>query len=184
MSDNFDQRELIHKKIHRLLEAFVYDYLRKSGAHEAAKNYYKEARLYDWPPPWLSSERIFPTTFTNAQESNQAYQTYTTTTNVNTSQVVDAGSSQTYISPPIFTPDQVSEWNVENQEGNSISGITVNDNTKLLFITISTLIPFATTRPIPYFTHYQMNMMNGTITSIKKVTWTILYNSRVILIRN
>ncbi|CAG8751757.1 5593_t:CDS:2, partial [Gigaspora rosea] len=131
MSDNFDQREGIHKKIHRLLEAFVYDYLRKSGAHEAAKNYYKEARLYDWPPPWLSSERIFPTTFTNAQESNQAYQTYTTITNANTPQVVDAGSSQTYISPPIFTPDQVSEWNVENQEGNSISGITANDNTKL-----------------------------------------------------
>ncbi|CAG8521965.1 6709_t:CDS:1 [Dentiscutata heterogama] len=37
----------------RLLEAFVYDYLRKSGCIETARTYFEEAQLDDWPPPWL-----------------------------------------------------------------------------------------------------------------------------------
>ncbi|CAG8520598.1 27049_t:CDS:1 [Dentiscutata erythropus] len=60
----------------RLLEAFVYDYLRKSGCIETARTYYEEAQLDDWPPPWLeqlvtSSISPIPPSVTTTQRSRE-----------------------------------------------------------------------------------------------------------------
>ncbi|CAG8610329.1 2289_t:CDS:1 [Acaulospora morrowiae] len=41
------------KRTSRLLEAFVYDYLKKTGYNETAKTYFREVKLNNWPPTWL-----------------------------------------------------------------------------------------------------------------------------------
>ncbi|CAG8639634.1 37752_t:CDS:1 [Gigaspora margarita] len=51
MSRDIDNE--FRQRTFRLLEAFVYDYLRKSGCIETARTYFEEAQLDDWPPPWL-----------------------------------------------------------------------------------------------------------------------------------
>ncbi|CAG8461583.1 9352_t:CDS:2 [Scutellospora calospora] len=51
MSREIDKE--FRQRTFRLLEAFVYDYLRKSGCIETARTYFEEAQLDDWPPPWL-----------------------------------------------------------------------------------------------------------------------------------
>ena len=57
--------EEFRKRTFRLLEAYVYDYLKKSGCTETAQVYYNEANLSDWPPSWLinpSESRSFSST--------------------------------------------------------------------------------------------------------------------------
>jgi hypothetical protein len=49
------KNEEFRKRTFRLLEAFVYDYLKKSGCTETAQAYYNEANLSNWPPSWLSN---------------------------------------------------------------------------------------------------------------------------------
>ncbi|CAB4388976.1 unnamed protein product [Rhizophagus irregularis] len=45
--------EEFRKRAKRLLEAFVYDYLRKSGCTDTARTYFEEVGLDNWPPEWL-----------------------------------------------------------------------------------------------------------------------------------
>ncbi|CAG8444051.1 17097_t:CDS:1 [Cetraspora pellucida] len=83
IDNEFRQRTL------RLLEAFVYDYLRKSGCIETARTYFEEAQLDDWPPPWLEqlvtspiSPVAVPPSVTTTQQSREesfdySDQTYT-----------------------------------------------------------------------------------------------------------
>src|SRR5579859_1686075 len=53
MSQQINSEEFL-KRSKRLLEAFVYDYLRKSGCVDTAKTYFEEAGLDNWPPEWLT----------------------------------------------------------------------------------------------------------------------------------
>ncbi|CAG8692583.1 12712_t:CDS:2, partial [Gigaspora rosea] len=59
MSRDIDNE--FRQRTFRLLEAFVYDYLRKSGCIETARTYFEEAQLDDWPPPWLEQLITSPT---------------------------------------------------------------------------------------------------------------------------
>jgi hypothetical protein len=45
--------EEFRRRAKRLLEAFVYDYLRKSGCTDTARTYFEEVGLDNWPPEWL-----------------------------------------------------------------------------------------------------------------------------------
>ncbi|CAI2166306.1 5533_t:CDS:2 [Funneliformis geosporum] len=46
--------EEFRNRVKRLLEAFVYDHLKKTGCDDTAKTYFQEVGLDDWPPEWLN----------------------------------------------------------------------------------------------------------------------------------
>ncbi|CAG8559042.1 1553_t:CDS:2 [Funneliformis caledonium] len=46
--------EEFRNRVKRLLEAFVYDHLKKTGCTDTAKTYFEEIGLDDWPPEWLN----------------------------------------------------------------------------------------------------------------------------------
>ncbi|GES95001.1 hypothetical protein GLOIN_2v1543890 [Rhizophagus clarus] len=63
--------EEFRKRAKRLLEAFVYDYLRKSGCTDTARTYFEEAGLDNWPPEWLIT-LITKNEITTKNQENEA----------------------------------------------------------------------------------------------------------------
>ncbi|CAH1762434.1 7854_t:CDS:2 [Entrophospora sp. SA101] len=66
--------EEFRKRTLRLMEAFVYDFMKKNDCEDSARTYYNEKNLENWPPPWLAHN------FPNGPASNNINKNTNTTT--------------------------------------------------------------------------------------------------------
>nr|CAG8550578.1 7567_t:CDS:1 [Entrophospora candida] len=88
--------EEFRKRTLRLMEAFVYDFMKKNDCEDSARTYYNEKNLENWPPPWLAHN------FPNGLASNNINKN-TNTTTVSDNYTPSSPSTTTTITPTTTT---------------------------------------------------------------------------------